>query len=79
MDRDDEIDKIFCIGRFRYDVEARLLLEGVPKDKIFMVDNINLIIKYLRENSDGTIFTMVCFDMTEVLKKLFKEANTYEG
>ena len=36
-------------------------------------------IKYLRENSDGTIFTMVCFDMTEVLKKLFKEANTYEG
>ena len=75
----DEIDKIFCIGRFRYDVEARLLLEGVPKEKIFMVDNINLIIKYLRENSDGTIFTMVCFDMTEVLKKLFKEANTYEG
>ena len=58
-----------------------VLLEplGVPKEKIFMVDNINLIIKYLRENSDGTIFTMVCFDMTEVLKKLFKEANTYEG
>ena len=60
-------------------MEARLLLGGVPKEKIFMVDNINLIIKYLRENSDGTIFTMVCFDMTEVLKKLFREANTYEG
>lgn len=73
------IDKIFCIGRFRYDVETRLLLSKIPKEKLFIVDDINLIIKYLREESDGTIFTMVCFDMTEILKKLLMEAQEYEN
>ena len=37
------------------------------------------LLNLVKTKSTGDIYTMVCFDMTEVLKKLFKEANTYEG
>lgn len=68
------IDKIYCIGKFRYDVYARLILANIDKDKIILVDNIKEITTLLK-SSKGKIFTMVCFDMTAILKKLFMEAN----
>ena len=68
------IDKILCIGRFRYDVYARLRLANVDEDKLVIVDNIKNISEDL-DNTEGTIFTMVCFDMTAVLKKIFMEDN----
>ena len=71
----DNIDKIFCIGRFRYDVYNRLILAGIKEDKLILVDDIKSIISLVKEKSTGMIFTMVCFDMTAVLKKLIMEDN----
>ena len=71
----DNIDKIFCIGRFRYDVYNRLILAGIKEDKLILVDDIKSIISLVKEKSAGMIFTMVCFDMTAVLKKLIMEDN----
>lgn len=68
------IDKILCIGRFRYDVYARLRLANIDEDKLVIVDNIKNISEEL-DKTEGTIFTMVCFDMTAVLKKIFMEDN----
>lgn len=68
------IDKILCIGRFRYDVYARLRLANIDEDKLVIVDNIKSISEDL-DKTEGTIFTMVCFDMTAVLKKIFMEDN----
>ena len=67
----ENIERIFCIGRFRFDVAARLINSGLNEDKIILVDDVNNIVTLLRENSMGTIFTMVCFDMTEILQNLF--------
>ena len=67
------ISRIFCIGRFRFDVAARLINAGISESKLMLVDEIVNIKKLLQENSAGTIFTMVCFDMTEELKKIFME------
>ncbi len=67
----NKIDRIFCIGRFRFDVAARLINSGLDEDKIILVENINNIATLLRENSIGKIFTMVCFDMTDILQKIF--------
>ncbi|MDD2208836.1 MAG: MurT ligase domain-containing protein [Bacilli bacterium] len=64
------IDRIFCIGRFRFDVAARLINSGINPELLILVDNINNIISLLKENSTGNIFTMVCFDMTDILTKL---------
>ena len=66
------IDKIIVIGRFRYDCLARLENASIPLDKIILVDNIKEINNVLKDTK-GTIFTMVCFDMTAILKKIFME------
>lgn len=66
------IDKIIIIGRFRYDCLARLLNANIPEDKILLIDDVEDIPKLLK-TTKGTIFTMVCFDMTAVLKKIFLE------
>ncbi len=74
----DNIEKIFCIGRFRFDVAARLLNSGINKDKLFLINDVNTIIPVLKENTKGTIFTMVCFDMTDKLKDIFSKHESGE-
>ena len=66
------VDKIIIIGRFRYDCLARLLNANIPEDKILLIDDVEDIPKLLK-TTKGTIFTMVCFDMNEVKKKIFLE------
>ncbi len=70
---DKNIDKIFCIGRFRYDVITRLSFAGIPKDKIILVDDLNNLIKMVKKDSVGDIYTMVCFDMTAIIHKLIED------
>ncbi len=70
---DKDIDKIFCIGRFRYDVYNRLIYAGIDDKKLILVDNEKEIIKLVKEKSKGNIYTMVCFDMTAIIKKLLME------
>ena len=72
---DKNIDKIFVIGRFRYDVMTRLEFAGIDKDKIVLIDDLSTLIKQVKEDSVGDIYTMVCFDMTAILLKLIKEEN----
>ena len=72
---DKDIDKIFIIGRFRYDVLTRLKYANIPDDKLIVVDNLDNIIDRILNESSGNIYTMVCFDMTEVLRKKIMEAN----
>lgn len=72
---DDNIDKIFIIGRFRYDVLTRLKYANIPDEKLVVVDKIDDIIDKVRNESVGNIYTMVCFDMTEILREKIMEAN----
>lgn len=70
---DKNIDKIFVIGRFRYDIMTRLKIANIDLDKIIIIDNLNTLIKEVKEKSIGDIYTMVCFDMTYNIQKLIKE------
>lgn len=70
-----DITRIFCIGRFRFDVADRLLNAGINPNRLFLVDDIKQIKSLLKENSTGSIFTMVCFDMTAILKEIFTEGD----
>ena len=67
------IDKIYCIGRFRYDVITRLSFTDIPKDKIVLIDDLNELIKKVKKDSIGDIYTMVCFDMTANILKLIED------
>lgn len=70
---DPDIDKIFCIGRFNYDVATRLDYAGIPSNKIVLVDDLSKLLDMVLEQSKGDIYTMVCFDMTAILLQLLKE------
>lgn len=70
---DESVDKIFCIGRFNYDVATRLSYAGIDLDKIVLVDDISKLLDMVSENSTGNIYSMVCFDMTEIITNMLKE------
>ena len=70
---DESIEKIILIGRFKWDVRVRLEYAKIPNEKIYMLDDINEIVHVLKTETKGNIYTMVCFDMTEILLKKFKE------
>ena len=70
---DKNIDKIFVIGRFRYDVMTRLEFAGIDEDKIVLIDELDTLIKRVKSESVGDIYTMVCFDMTANIHKLIED------
>ena len=70
---DESIDKIFIIGRFRYDVLTRLNYANIDKNKLILIDNIDTLIPRIKNESVGNIYTMVCFDMTDIIRKKIKE------
>lgn len=69
-----DVDKIFCIGRFKYDVANRLVYANIDPKKIILVEDISNIINIIREETKYNIYTMVCFDITAILKEKIKEA-----
>ena len=71
----NSIDKIFCIGKFKYDVANRLIYANIDPKKIILVDDLSNILNIIIENTKYNIYTMVCFDMTAILKKQILEAN----
>jgi hypothetical protein len=70
---DKYIDKIFIIGRFRYDILTRLNYANIDEEKLVLIDNINTLIERVKNESEGNIYTMVCFDMTEIIRKKIME------
>lgn len=70
---DENVDKIFCIGRFRYDVVTRLEYAGIDKEKLVLVENLSELIADVLQSSEGDIYTMVCFDMTAIIRKQIEE------
>lgn len=73
LNNDNNIDKIFIIGRFRYDVLTRLKYANIDNNKLVVVDKLDNIIENIKNESSGDIYTMVCFDMTEILRKKIME------
>ena len=72
---DKYIDKIFIIGRFRYDVLTRLNYANIDNEKLILIDNMDTLIERIKNESNGNIYTMVCFDMTEIIRKKILEDN----
>lgn len=69
----DKVEKIFLIGRFKYDVAVRLFYAGIDKSKIFLVEDMSKLLDNISDESKSDIITMVCFDMTGVITRMLKE------
>ena len=71
---DESIEKIVLIGRFKWDVLVRLKYAKIKQNKIILIDDMNNLIPTIKEKTKGEIYTMVCFDMTEIIQKKIMEA-----
>lgn len=69
----DLIEKIILIGRFKWDVRVRLNYAKIPSKKIIMLEDLNQFTEVILNETNGDIYTMVCFDMTEILLNKIKE------
>ena len=58
---------------FKWDVYVRLRYAHINPKKIVLIDDMQNLISTVKEQSCGKIFTMVCFDMTSIIKNLVKE------
>ena len=70
---DESIEKILVIGRFKWDVYVRLKYAKIKSDKIILIDNMDDLIPTIKEKTKGTLYSMVCFDMTAIIKNKIKE------
>ncbi len=75
FNKDNNIEKYYLIGRFRYDVATRLEYAGIDSNKIVLIDEMNTLINKVNTTSTGDIYTMVCFDMTAKIKELVNNEN----
>lgn len=72
---DKNIDKVICMGRFRYDIATRLSFAGIPEDKIILAHTIEELPQIIKEQTIGDIYTMACFDLTKQMKAVFEGDN----
>lgn len=72
---DSSIKNIILIGKFCYDMLARMEYAGIQKEKLILVEDIKNLSKTIKTKTTGKIFSMVCFDKEIELKKIIKEEN----
>ena len=69
-----DIDKIYCIGRFRYDVALCLKYKGVPDTKVVIVDDYKRVLSNkVYNHSKGNIYTVIFLDMMASVRKALSE------
>ena len=77
--QDKSITSIILIGRFKWDVRVRLEYANIDKNKIIMLENWDDFIDIVLNKTKGNIYTMVCFDMTAILKEKFTKEGMSHG
>ena len=70
---DESIDKIFLIGRFKYDLATRLSYANIDPKKIILVNDTKELLNYLKEYKHQNIYTMVWTDVIKELKTMIKD------
>ncbi len=69
-----DIDKIYCIGRFRYDVALCLQYKGIPDTKVVIVDDYKRVLSNkVYNHSKGDIYTVIFLDMMTAVRKALSE------
>ena len=54
------------------------MLTGIDKNKLVLVDDLNNLLNLVETRSRGDIYTMVCFDMTAIIKEMIEKSEKKE-
>ena len=62
---DDNLKNVICAGPYRYDFATRIMLAGIPKDKIIILENLDHAGKVFDTQTQGTVYGILNFDYIE--------------
>ena len=67
----DKIKKVILSGGFAHDAAQRMLVGGVPEEKLIVEPDLDKMMECIVESAQGTIYTMTCFtDQYKFLNRL---------
>ena len=70
---DSKVRKIILSGGFAHDAAERMLLAGIPEDRLIIEPDLDRMMEAVAEKSEGYIYTMTCFtDQYKFLNRLRK-------
>lgn len=75
---DEAITNIALIGRFKYDVAARLSYANIPMEKVLFIEDFDQVLDILEQETNGDIYAMLYFDKSYAISKKLKEV-THEN
>lgn len=70
--KNDEIEKIICVGINRYDIATRIKYAGFEK-KIVICDNLLEATNYIKDKTKGNIYAVVNFDYVKPFNEFMTE------
>ncbi len=71
---DEKIDRLFIIGKYKYDIAVRLSYAGISEDKLVFIDDKDTLFNEV-VNSKGNIYALVGEDVKAYINNLIKEAS----
>ena len=71
---DKEIDRLFLIGKYKYDIAVRLVYAGISEEKLVFIDDKDTLFKEV-VNSKGNVYALVGEDVKAYINNLIKEAS----
>lgn len=71
--KDNNIDKIVCIGKFAYDIATRLIYSGIEEKRIIICKSVEESIPLIREKTKGNIYAALNFDIIKEFSNTVKK------
>ena len=72
---DDSLEKIICVGVQRFDLALRMKCAGIDNDKIYISENLDDSIEYIKNNTYGDIYAILNFDYIEPFNRLMNSGD----
>lgn len=71
--RDQQIDRIVCMGAFAYDIAVRLKYANIDLDKVVCFEDSSDMLSIIEENTVGDAYLVFPFDMEHRFQAMMKE------
>ena len=70
---DSKVKKIILSGGYAHDAAERMLIAGIPEDRLVIEPDLDRMMEVVSERSEGYVYTMTCFtDQYRFLNRLKK-------
>ena len=67
--KDNNVDKVICVGPYRYDFAVRVKYAGIDEKNIIILENLNNIKNVIEKKTKGNVYGILNFDYVDPFEK----------